>query len=207
MRQGTTFLVIAALLAGASFWSTPCRADRVSLPDSQLGVRTVPLLLLSRRDVQADLRMTPEQVAEAESAIARLYARASQLRGMKGDEAVAARRAVDEEQHRWLMDRLSESQRTRIVQIDLQWEGASALVSRPSMTDSLSLSPQQLTTLKRLAQESQARRSRGEEAIKAHRWFAGQALELLSDSQRTTWKVMLGAPFQPQLADARGKRP
>lgn len=202
MRQGRTFVRIAVrLFATALCALSPfCRAGTISLPDSHLGERTVPLLLLSRRDVQADLRMGPEQVGEAERMIATLYAKASQLKGKTGEKAVAARRAIDEEQQRWIDERMSEPQRIRLLQIDLQWEGASALISRPSMVHALGLTPEQLGSIKRFAGESRERRVRGDDPIQVQRQFATQTLEVLSESQRKSWKAMLGTPFQPQLA-------
>lgn len=207
MRQRMTLVLGVMLMPGMLV--VPGRSGRGAepLPDSRLGVRTAPLLLLSRRDVQADLGMSREQVTEADRAIATLHARAVQVRGMTGETAVAARRAIDEEQQRWIETHLSEEQRVRVVQVDLQWEGASALISRPSMSDSLGLNPQQLATLKQLAQDARGRRARGEAAMETHRRFAGQALEVLSDTQRESWKAMLGKPFHPQLGQADGQPP
>jgi hypothetical protein len=198
MSQGRVLVLAALTVLSAA--AVPLAA--APLPDSRLGVRTVPLLLLSRPDVQADLAMTPAQVAEAERAVAALHARASKIRGKTGEEALAARRAIDEEQQHWIDTQLSETQRVRIIQIDLQWEGVSSLVSRPSMAEALALRPDQIATLKRLSAESRQRRAGGADPRAVERDHAAKALELLTEAQRTSWKAMLGRPFQPQIAQA-----
>src|SRR4051794_37060510 len=108
MRHGSTprlaVLVIVllglALLPAASGGEPP-------LPDSRLGVRTAPLLLLSRPDVRADLGLTSEQALSAERTITELYVQASTLKGKPDAEVLAARRAIDEAQRRWLENQLT----------------------------------------------------------------------------------------------------
>ncbi|SIO62847.1 hypothetical protein SAMN05444166_7167 [Singulisphaera sp. GP187] len=207
MRQGTT-AVASALLWSMALAYSPCCAGAegtTSLPDSRLGVRTAPLLLLSRHDVQADLQLSRTQVDDAETAIRELYVKANGLRGLKGEKAITERRAIDEEQRLWFENRLSETQRKRIVQIDLQWEGPSALISRPAVAEFLELTPEQLTTLKKAVDESIRRRSQDSNASHFDRELAQRTLATLTDAQKLRWKAMLGQPFQPQLAHADGK--
>lgn len=201
MRQGTT-VVASALLLSLALAPWPARGDNGPLPDNRLGIRTAPLLLLSRRDVQSDLQLNLTQVAGAEAAIRDLYAKAAALRGLKGEKAISARRAIDDQQRHWIETQLSETQRVRIVQIDLQWEGPSALVSRPAVADLLELTPDQLTTLKKAVDESMRRRSQGEAMSTVEIDLTQQTLAALSESQKLRWKAMLGEPFKPQLAQA-----
>ncbi len=124
MRQRMTAVASALLLSMAFAHSPNCAgAEGEPLPDNRLGIRTAPLLLLSRRDVQTDLQLSPPQAEAAEVAIRDLYVKANGLRGLKGDKVIAERRAIDEQQRQWIETNLSETQRKRIVQIDLQWEG------------------------------------------------------------------------------------
>ncbi len=46
------------------------------LPDARLGIRATPMLLITRADVQADLRLAPEQVADAERTLDNLREKA-----------------------------------------------------------------------------------------------------------------------------------
>src|SRR4051794_35436029 len=88
-------LGLAVLLAGVVGLQATCRGGMDALPDNRLGVRTAPLLLLSRPDVQADLKLSRTQIDDAAEAIRRLQAQAATLRGMTGKKALEARAAID----------------------------------------------------------------------------------------------------------------
>src|SRR5579859_6782443 len=68
-------------------------ADEPECPLSRLGVRTAPLVLLTRADVRADVGLTPEQTEAAARTMKHLQTRAAELKGKSGREIVAARRA------------------------------------------------------------------------------------------------------------------
>src|ERR687890_537081 len=102
MRDGARHALAALMLLGVAAIPTSSLGDDAPLPDSRLGIRTVPLLLLSRPDVRADLGLNPAQTAEARCAISELHAKAAALGGKAGAEAIAARRAIDDEQRRRL---------------------------------------------------------------------------------------------------------
>lgn len=201
MRHGLAQLgLIAALaLSGAS---TAARAvdEEPPLPDSRLGHRTTPLLLLSRPDVRADLALTVDQTESARRAIRAFYVQAAPLRGKPNSpETIRERRAVDEGAFGWIDLRLSPEQKSRLVEIDLQWEGPSALISRSVLTRELHLSAEQIATLKTAIRRRDERRARGE-AREADQILMEVAVACLSDTQRTGWRGMLGRPFTPQLA-------
>lgn len=202
MRQGMT-AVASALLLCLALAPQPARGDEGPLPDSRLGIRTAPLLLLSRGDVQADLQLSRTQIDAAEAAIKDLYVKAAALRGVAGDQALAGRRAIDAQQREWIETQLSEPQRTRIVQIDLQWEGPTALVSRPAVAEMLELSVEQVGALRKVVAEAAQRRAQqGAKAGEVDGELARQTLATLTDTQRQRWKAMLGRPFQPQLSQS-----
>lgn len=169
-------------------------------PSTRLGVRTAPLVLLSRPDVRAELALTPHQASSAEQTLAELHARAASLKGKTGPEVVAARRAIDEAQQHWLETQLSAGQLTRLAEIDLQWEGPPALVSRPGLADALSLSPDQRTKLARLVTEHEKRQAQAKDQHADPRILAQQTLAVLSSQQQNQWRTMLGRPFTPQVA-------
>jgi hypothetical protein len=195
-----------SLLALSMIAAGPPSAGEGALPDSRLGIRTVPLLLLSRADVRADLRLDETQTADALAAIGQMYAKASRLKGMKGDAAVEARRAIDSEQERWLLSHLSDGQRSRLVQIDLQWEGPSALVTRPTVADILALSPEQRAALTQAVIDCIRKRQQGTFQQADERALTRKALETLSKDQRERWMELLGRPFVPQLAATASNR-
>jgi hypothetical protein len=180
-------------------------ADEPECPLSRLGMRTAPLVLLTRADVRADVGLTPEQTEAAARTFKHLQARAAELRGKSGREIVSARRAIDEAQERWVETELKPEQGARLKQIELQWEGAAALITRPTLADSLGLSPEQRAELSKALEE--VRRHKGEtEHAEAHA-LAQKSLAVLTPEQRARWKAMLGKAFVPQTAAAGGHAP
>jgi hypothetical protein len=170
------------------------------LPDSRLGIRTAPLLLLGRPDVKADVGLDGRLAAEAERAAAELSARAAALRDQADADVIAGRRAIDEAQQRWLETQLSDAQRSRLLQVDLQWEGPSALTSRPMVADALGLTARQRQRLAQAVAERDRRRLQGMPLAQRERLLAEEALRVLTDPQKDRWKAMLGRPFVPRLA-------
>src|SRR4051812_7930482 len=163
MRQGQVWAIVNALVC--SFFVSGLVPAGVNggewmLPDSRVGVRTAPLLLLSRPDVQVDLRLEPGQVSDAQRMIDDLTKRAASLRGKSGAAVLAERRAIDEAQVDWLSKSLTGNQLIRLRQIELQWEGASAMLSRPTVAEYLKLSSDQRQALVQMISERNAQHSR-----------------------------------------------
>lgn len=167
--------------------------------DARLGMRTAPILLLTRPDVQADLALTPEQTAGVSQAIRSLYAQAEALRGKPNTpEVVAARRAIDQTQSEWIQTRLSVEQQSRLQQIDLQWEGPTALLTRPMVAEALELDPNQRRALADAVVEHRRLAAQGDPAPASVRQLAESTLSILSEEQEQRWKAMLGHPFALQ---------
>jgi hypothetical protein len=208
MRDGARRALTALVLSSVAAIPVTSLGDDAPLPDSRLGIRTVPLLLLSRPDVRADLGLNPEQSAQALRAISELHAKAAALRGKTGSEAIAARRAIDEEQRRRLEAMLSPEQQDRLVQIDLQWEGPSALISRKMVAESLNLDDRQRATLAQAISDCNRRRAQVAGGAGEERQLAEQALAILTEPQRARWRAMLGRPLViPQVAGPKAAGP
>jgi N-methylhydantoinase A/oxoprolinase/acetone carboxylase beta subunit len=173
------------------------------LPDSRFGTRTAPLLLLGRPDVRADLGLGPKQVEESDHAIGTLYARAAALKGKTGPEVVKAREQIDAEEQHWLKKHLTEAQYARLHQIDLQWEGATALISRKAVATRLKLHASQIEALRHaVAKRNEERKSGAHDpALEAN--FERTAMAILNETQREEWKQLLGHPFKLQLAEGQ----
>jgi hypothetical protein len=209
MRHGSTALACTVLL-GLPFLlgslvhgqSDPATA---SLPDDRLGIRSAPLLLLSRPDVRADLELSPAQAEKAERAVTDLYLRASTLKGKAGGQALAERKRIDDAQRDWIATNLTPKQCVRLDQVDMQWEGPSALVSRISVTTTVGLSPDQVQALKQAVAKRNDARAGGRYTADDERALARQARSILTPQQWTTWLAMLGRPFAPQIALAKDK--
>jgi hypothetical protein len=153
-----------------------------------------PILLLSRPDVQQSLVMEAGQIDSARQAIVELFSQAASLRGQSGVDVVKARREVDETAQRWLEANLSAEQLGRLDQIELQWEGAAALIRRPTIAASLGLTDDQRT---RVADALTQAISVGETPVEAHRRRHRDAAAILTEEQRLRWLAMLGTPFEP----------
>jgi hypothetical protein len=169
--------------------------------DDRLGTRTVPIFLLMRSDVQADLKLDPAQVAEARRTASELYYKARALRGQTGAALIAARRAIDSEESVWLSRHLSDIQYKRLQQIDLQWEGVAAMLNRPFVAEYLGLSKEQVQALARyIATQKPSGTGPVRWTPVDHERLARQAITVLSDSQKHLWHNLLGPACQFSIA-------
>lgn len=195
MRQGVMRTRAGALIILMGL-TLPALGGKYQLTEERLGSRTAPLLLLTRADVQADLALTAEQITAGEQAIDSLYSQAEALRGRgNAPEVVAARKAIDESQRRWFVTWLQPSQRTRLLQIDLQWEGPAALVTRPTLIEELDLKPNQIQAIKADLKAVPGPGGDARARSEAEHRLAERALATLTAEQRERWKAMLGPPF------------
>jgi len=193
---------VLALATAARPATAGGEAERQSLPDDRLGYQMAPILLLSRPDVRADLRLDGRQTVDVEAAIDELYARARALKGQTGAVAVASRKAINEAQLKWLEAHLTPEQQVRLIQVELQWEGPSSLVTRPVVAETLGLTDSQTYDLKRAVAARDSARSRKVYTQVDEQVLAKHALDVLTPHQRERWRAMLGPVFWPQLAAA-----
>lgn len=208
-----TFAAIFACLAfparsglAQSAAAPPGEAAQItSLPAARLGIRTAPLILLSRDDVRAELSLTPEQTAGAEKALTALHARALATKQMQPEVARAERKVIDDAQAAWVKSNLSPDQLVRLSQIDLQWEGPSALVSRPMVGDVLGLTPEQRSALTRAVEARNAARATANYDASHEKTLAEQTIAILTEPQKSRWKTILGKPFAVELADSSNR--
>jgi hypothetical protein len=196
MSQGMRPLPAALLLFTAiALEPTPSRAGPPPLTDDRLGIGTAPLLLLSRPDVRAEVGLDASQAADADGTLNELYQQALALKGQHGQEERNRKRAIDEAGELWLQTRLTEVQRKRFSQLDLQWEGASALIKRPVVADHLRLTPEQHALLSEAIAARDRRRATGADHWECERQLFVQTRALLTTEQRQRWRAMLGPPF------------
>jgi hypothetical protein len=185
------------------------RAGPPPLTDDRLGIGTAPLLLLSRSDVRAEVGLDASQAADADRTLNELYQQALALKGQHGQEERNRKRAIDEAGEQWLQTKLTEAQRKRFSQLDLQWEGASALIKRPVLTDHLRLTPEQHARLSEAIAARDRRRASGADHWQCERELFLQTRAMLTTEQRQRWRAMLGPPFSftRQPADAPAVQP
>lgn len=201
-RRSLALTVRSCLIAAALAPIAAAGEGAWELPDAALGVRVAPILLLSRGDVQRELGIDPTTAAAVADAIVDFYGRAAALRGRSGPEAVAARRALDESVGRWVAEHLTAEQRGRLDQLDLQWEGAAALITRPTVAESLGLSTEQRGQIAEALGALPPSAGDHESRLAAHLAAHRAAVALLTDEQRTRWEAILGPVFEPILPPA-----
>ncbi len=150
--------------------------------------------MLTRADVRAELRLSPEQLADSERTIADLHEKALALKGRNDAEAVAARGEIDAASRAWIERSLTPVQRDRLIQLDLRWEGPSAIITRPIVAESLGLTDAQRTALAKAVAERNGRRNGGP-AIEADEAKLDRfAREQLTEGQEKRLQAILGPP-------------
>ncbi len=204
MGHGLTVILLCAVLGAEPAPKVAARA--YVLPDSSLGLRVQPLLLLSRPDVRADLGLDAKQAAHASTAIDELCARARALHGKPDAEARELRLEIDRAAERWLKDNLTRLQLRRLMEVDLQWEGPSALISRKIISEHLRLTAEQQKQLKIAIERRNQKRGAAGFEPEAENELAKKTLEVLSQPQREIWSVMLGPYFEPKPTTQTGVR-
>jgi hypothetical protein len=158
-------------------------------------LRTAPILLLTRGDVRAELKLTPEQVALSEAAIADFHDRALALKGRNDTDAVAARGEVETASRAWLEKNLTQAQRDRLIQLDYQWEGPSAVITRAYVAESLGLTDAQRQALSQAVIERNRRREAGPRVEADEARFAETVRGQLTEDQHLRLRAILGTPF------------
>ncbi len=193
---GRSVVLVLGLAGSFVEFEPACRAGEWVLPDDRHGVRTAPLLLLSRPDVRADLKLDRAQILGAQNMINELTRRASALRGKTGAAVIAERRAIDEAQLDWLGKNLTGKQLQRLRQIELQWEGPAAMLSRPSVADHLRLTSEQRQRLARIVSGHAATRKRGQAPPLDDQALQQQVRLVLSPAQHGMWELLVGTPVR-----------
>lgn len=177
---------------------------RWQLPDDRRGVRTAPILLLSREDVANDLGLNPDQKARTWEMINQLGPKAAQLKGRNDADSQKLRREVDQMQLDWLRKELKPEQLARLTQIDLQWEGPSAIVSRPQVTEAMHLTPQQKTKITELVVQSRSQKG-PLDMEKTIAELTRNVFSQLDETQQQAWRALTGPELGqvPRTASAR----
>jgi hypothetical protein len=198
MRSGMALILFRMVTFGTVALTGTSRAiAEDGVPLARLGLPIAPILLLTRADVRQELKLTPEQVSESERAVAEIFKQASTLRGRKDEQAIAARKAIDDRSVAWISQTLSIAQRDRLIQLSLQWEGPSALINRPLITESLALTREQSKQIDRLVLERNKIRQNGPPNIADERQLFMATRAILDQNQRDRWLALLGPPFDP----------
>jgi hypothetical protein len=190
MRRGiASTLALTAALAMA----TRTQAGE-GLPDARLGIRATPMLLTTRPDVRADLRLSPEQAADAERTVDELRDKARALKGRNDAEAATLRGEIDTASRLWIERKLTPAQRDRLIQLDLQWEGPAAVITRPIVAENLALTDTQRQALAKVVAEHHGRRGSGPLVEADEAKLGGAIYGSLTEEQVKRWLTLIGPP-------------
>lgn len=178
----------------------PRRDDQVmrtsmmwQLPDDRMGVRTAPILLMSRDDVARELKMTPEQRKKTWEKIADLGRQAAELKGRNDNDSMKLRRTVDQSQLDWLRAELSPEQLARLTQIDLQWEGPSAILSRPQVAEAMHLTADQRTKIQNIIKSTA--HAPNTPPSQSRLAMTKTVFRELDETQQQAWRALIGPDF------------
>ena len=140
------------------------------LPDDRMGVRTAPILLLSRDDVARDIGLTSDQRQKTWEKIADLGRRATDLKG-RNDKEVNV-----------------------LTQIDLQWEGPSAILSRPQVAEALHLTADQKSKIQAIFKDV-PKQSADMPPSLAKVDLTKRVFRELDETQQQSWRALTGPEF------------
>ena len=164
------------------------------LPDDRMGVRTAPILLLSRDDVARDIGLTSDQRQKTWEKIADLGRRATDLKGRNDKEVNVLRRSIDQSQLDWLRTELKPVQLARLTQIDLQWEGPSAILSRPQVAEALHLTADQKSKIQAIFKDV-PKQSADMPPSLAKVDLTKRVFRELDETQQQSWRALTGPEF------------
>lgn len=198
VRPSHLIVTLAVLMLGSAV-----AAQEWSLPDSRLNVRTAPILLLSRADIQAELGVTAEQTRSLMRVVSDLRDRAAGIKGVADVDAIVARREIDKAESNWIETQLNDAQQARLLQVDLQWEGVAALISRPWVANSLGLSSVQRKQIAEEVARAHAQLDDSAHPNDAESVLAGRVMPMLNRDQYAQWKALLGKPIALRAQTAR----
>ncbi len=172
--------------------------------------------LLGQEDVQAELKLTAEQIAELEPLQESIQADSPNLTELREklqeaseeeqaairEEMRSAQQLIAEKTLAGLSALLDETQLTRLKQIDWQRQGPVALATA-DVTAALQLSDEQKTQLQTISEARQAAmrelgfQAPAEQRAELTATFNAQFLDVLTDEQKQAWEALLGPAFEP----------
>jgi len=166
--------------------------------------------LLFRDRVQAELKVTPEQKEKLEQRLRTLLPEAMQVIQKSKGERDKYNQKAHEEMAPVLNETLTEGQRTRLHQLQLQKDmlfGPRWNMKELQITDEQEkqfIAPTQETQQKTMALMAEIQKGASPDAIRPKAFQLRLDLEakleaLLTDSQKKQWKEMLGQPVDPSV--------
>lgn len=212
MQTKWLWLGVAALaLTSIALAQQPERPRRQGQPGFGFGGRmmgaNLSMMLLGREDVQKELNLSQTQKAKLEQMRQEMRQAMQELRDLPPEQR---RERVQELRQKYDPESvLTDAQRKRLRELELQWQGPIALTD-PEVAKQVGLTEEQQAKIRGIVQETfQSLRpqpgqpggapgARMEEFRKAREQAEKKILEVLTPAQREKWQQMLGKPFEFQ---------
>jgi Spy/CpxP family protein refolding chaperone len=168
------------------------------------------LFLLSRPEVQTELKMTDAQKSQVQETMAKQresgQARGQQFQNASPEERAKLMAEIQAEQTKAVNAILNADQQKRFKEISLQQQGARGLAMNPALADELKLTAEQKTQIQSIMQQSREAsqglfqqggdRQAAMEKIQAiNKESDAKIMALLTDAQKAQWTTMIGVPF------------
>ncbi|MBI3862347.1 MAG: hypothetical protein HY290_10675 [Planctomycetia bacterium] len=199
-------LKIAAPMVLVVAWGVPgYSAEKgVMIPEED----TLEIMLLRQKSVRTELKVTDEVAKRVDEYAAQQWKKAKEVSELPEKEQHTKFGAMAKENQQFLEKNLTKAQRERLDQIVLQVAGL-LYVTRHEHADKLKLTADQKQKAKDLQKQARAEmeklieakdaKDRHKEIVALWEVNHGRLEKLLTDSQRATWKQMLGAEFKGEF--------
>jgi hypothetical protein len=167
------------------------------------------LFLLTRPEVQAELKMTDAQKSQVQEMSAKMreanQGRFQQLQNASQEERVKLQAEMQAEQTKAVNGILNPDQQKRFKEISLQQQGLQSL-AMPTVADELKLTAEQRTQVQSILQQRREamgglfqqggdRQAAMEKMQALTKESDAKILALLTDAQKAQWTQMTGTPF------------
>lgn len=169
-------------------------------------------MLLMRPDVQKELHLTEQQKAKINEMQQAMRLAREELRNLPSDQR--RQRMQELRQKNDPQQVLTDAQKKRLHELELQWQGPIALMN-PEIAREVGLTQEQQSKIQGIMMEQfqsmrgQFQQGGGQQNMQAlqqaREEVEKKVLAVLTPSQREKWNQMLGKPFE--FEDGRGFRP
>jgi len=212
MRRVSQFVLVvgaAALLASGALAQQRQGGGR-----GGMGGTTSPLMLLMQKSVQDELKLTDDQIKQAEELAAKQREARQTLQDLSQEERGKKIQEMNKANEKAVSQFIKPNQAKRLKQISLQLAGAQAFIN-PEVATELKLTDEQKQKIKEIrkqtAEEARTIRENTTDQAEArqktrelNRNATGKVMALLTAEQKDKWKEMTGEPFKGEIS--RGRR-
>lgn len=168
----------------------------------------IEVMLLRQASVREELKLSQADATKIHNFTREQWEKAKQASKLPEPDRDRKFDELTKENHHFLDQTLSKSQRERLKEIELQIAGLLCL-TRPDVSKKLNLTSEQIKRAKEMQKEGRRELeellytakpdTRHEKFAELRKTSRSKMLELLDDQQEKTWAQMQGKPFKGEL--------